>query len=165
MKNRISSIEEINLVVKTIVETVEKDSDGVFEFDYSKDDLIDDYILVKESITCVTIETPHGYKIINAISLEDKDDCYETFQYVFIIFGEDKIYPYKGDFIYKDITEEKYLEIIKIKDDLVKLQQEVDLAKMMLTRSDSTISNSLLINQYKDACDKLKVFFDKHVNK
>ena len=161
MKNRISSIEEINLVVKTIVETVEKDSEGVFGFDYSKDDLIDDYILVKESITCVTIETPHGYKIINAISLEDKDDRYETLQYVFIIFGEDKIYLYEGDFIDKDITEEKYLEGIKIEGDLAKLQQEVELARMMLLRSDSTISNELLINQYKDACDKLNSFFDE----
>jgi hypothetical protein len=159
MKKRISSIEEINLVVKTIVETVEKDSVGLHE--YSKDELIDDYVLIKESITCVTIETPHGYKIINALSLEDKDDRYETFQYVFIIFGEDKIYLYEGDFIDKDMTEEKYVEGLKIEGDLVKLQQEVELAKMMLMRSDSTINNSLLINQYKDACDKLNRFFDE----
>lgn len=159
MKKRISSIEEINLVVKTIVETVEKDSIGLHE--YSKDELIDDYVLIKESITCVTIETPHGYKIINALSLEDKDDRYETFQYVFIIFGEDKIYLYEGDFIDKDMTEEKYVEGLKIEGDLVKLQQEVELAKMMLMRSDSTINNSLLINQYKDACDKLNRFFDE----
>jgi hypothetical protein len=159
MKKRISSIEEINLVVKTIVENVEQDSIGLHE--YSKDELIDDYVLIKESITCVTIETPHGYKIINALSLEDKDDCYETFQYVFIIFGEDKIYLYEGDFIDKDMTEEKYVEGLKIEGDLVKLQQEVELAKMMLMRSDSTINNSLLINQYKDACDKLNRFFDE----
>ena len=160
MVKRLASEEEINLVVKTIVESVEKDSLGDFGFNYSKDDLIDDYLKIKSSCFCLTIETTNGYKIINVISIEDNNDIYETYNYTFIVFGEDRIYKYEGDFIEKNITESKYIDMQESENILAKLEQNVKMAEHLLLQTKFTIKDDDLIENYVNACQELNNYFD-----
>ena len=168
MRSRLSTPEEVKLVVTKIVETIKDDSQrgDKFDFDYSEDDLLDDYMSLKESCHCMTIETPYGYKLINVIDLSDDDETINKTCETFIVFEGDKIYKHEGDFIAKDLTEEKFIENEKLSNEIFRLECDVNRAKFMLLNNlDSITEQNGFIAIYQKACTKLNEFLDKQMEK
>ena len=167
MKSRVSTPEEVKLVITKIVETIKTDSQRCdkYSFDYTEDDLLDDYVSLKESCHCLTIETPYGYKIINVIDLSDDVETFAKTCETYIVFGEDKIYKHEGGYIIKEQTEEEFLLGEAVTNQIFLLECEVNKAKFFLLRNlDDEENIKPLIKAYKKAVDKLNNFIENRLN-
>lgn len=166
MRSRMSTEEEIKLVLTKIVNDINVDSKVGVVFDYTEDDLLDDYMELKESCHCTTIETPHGYKLINVIDFNDVDDSYNINRDVYIVFGEDKIYLHEADYVTKELTEEQFVENEKLTNQISLLEGDVNRAKyFLLSNLDTITEKNDFISIYKKACTKLNEFLDRALDK
>ena len=164
MKKRLSTKNEITLIATEIVNRVKKDGEsGLFDYDYTEDEMLDDYISIKNNIYSITIETTNGYNIINAIitELDDDGDAYDVINYTFINFHNDKMYPFEGDFIRKNLTEEIYVKIIEEENKLDELARSVELIKYMLENNQD---NEELKIKYQIAVKKLNDYQEELIN-
>ncbi len=167
MKSRVSTPEEVKLVITKIVETIKSDSQrgDKYDFDYSEDDLLDDYMSLKESCHCLTIETPYGYKLIHVIDLGDEEDAFSNTSETYILFDSNNIYKYESEYIVKEQTEEEYLLFEKFNDKIFSLECEVNRAKyFLLSNLDDEENLKTLIKAYKKAVNKLNNFIENRLN-
>lgn len=167
MKSRVSTPEEVKLVITKIVETIKSDSQrgDKYDFDYSEDDLLDDYMSLKESCHCLTVETPYGYKIIHVIDLGDEEDAFSNTSETYILFDSNNIYKYESEYIVKEQTEEEYLLFEKFNDKIFSLECEVNRAKyFLLSNLDDEENLKTLIKAYKKAVNKLNNFIENRLN-
>ena len=167
MKSRVSTPEEVKLVITKIVETIKSDSQrgDKYDFDYSEDDLLDDYMSLKESCHCLTVETPYGYKIIHVIDLGDEEDAFSNTSETYILFDSNNIYKYESEYIVKEQTEEEYLLFEKFNDKIFSLECEVNRAKyFLLSNLDDEENLKTLIKAYKKAVNKLNNFIESRLN-
>jgi len=153
MIKRLSTEEEMKLVVKAIIASIEADSKSEsFAFDYTDDEILDDYLELKENSICTTVET-ESYRLVSILTVQENEGVYEHNVETFVIFGEDRVYKLDGDaqFILKDITEEEFIEEYKQIKILRELKCNLNLHRHMLLNNKSTIKSEVLINAYFNA--------------
>lgn len=163
MKTRLATEKEIKQVVTEIVNNLKLESIDLF--DYSDDDMIDDYLEIINNVSVTVIETQYNYNIVNVLMITHMDEENSISNITFITFDNTKLYPYTDDgFISQKITEEEYIEILKIEDELKTLEFDVRRYKALLDDCNNNDENYLqYLKMYNNSIQKLNQFYSKHI--
>jgi hypothetical protein len=160
MKNRIATENEIKLATTEIINRLKEEAIGLY--DYSDDDVLDDYKTIKNNMHAITIETPYGYNVINAIVLEPVEDeeINDVTNYTFISFNENKAYFFEGDFMRNNFTEEEYIKILEDEKEILKMETNINLLKYMLDNNiyNNPIEYQDIRRKYNKAIEELNHF-------
>jgi hypothetical protein len=155
MKTRISTENEIKLVTTEIINRLVEEAKDLYH--YSDDNMLDDYKTIKNNMHAITIQTPYGYNVINAIVLEPVEDeeINNVTNYTFISFNDNKAYFFEGDFMRNDFTEEEYIKILEDEKEILKMESNINLLKYMMDN-----------NLYNDPIEyqEIKIKYNKAIN-
>ena len=155
MKTRISTENEIKLVTTEIINRLVEEAKDLYH--YSDDNMLDDYKTIKNNMHAITIQTPYGYNVINAIVIEPfkDEEINNVTNYTFISFNDNKTYFFEGDFMRNDFTEEEYIKILEDEKEILKMESNINLLKYMMDN-----------NLYNDPIEyqEIKIKYNKAIN-
>jgi hypothetical protein len=95
MKTRLATENETKAAVTEIVNQLRLDSEELF--DYTDDNIIDDYLSIINNVSVVVIETEYTYNIVNVVMMTSMDRGSAIHNQTFLTFDGTKLYPYDAD--------------------------------------------------------------------
>ena len=164
MKTRIATEIETKAAVTEIVNQLKLDSEELF--DYTDDDIIDDYLSIINNVSVVVIETEYTYNIVNVVMITIMDMGSAINNQTFLTFDGTKLYPYNVDgFMNNETTEEEYIEILKEQNELKTLEGDVNRYHSLMTSCDPDDAINYLnyVRMYSKAVKNLNDFYNENL--